>query len=78
MIDSKLEEMTAKEAVDAGLIEAIVDGSAKISGTYELTKNGGIEYDQNNFSFKDKNNNLRVGRFKDNIELLTFFELFQK
>ena len=77
MIDSKLEEMTAAEALIAGLVDAVLEGTAKISGTYEITENG-VDYDQNNFAFKDKNNVLRVGRFKDTAELLTFFSLFRK
>ena len=76
MIDVQLEEMTIKEAVDAGLVEAIKRGEAKVCGSYELTQDGYVEFDQNNFMFKDKNNVLRVGRFKDNGELVGFWKEF--
>lgn len=76
MIDVQLEEMTAAEAIDAGLVEAIERGEAKVSGKYELTQDGEIEFEQNNFMFKDKNNVLRVGKFKDDVELVNFWEEF--
>lgn len=77
MVDTKLEDFSANEAVDVGWIDAILNDTAKVSGTYELTENG-VEYDQNNFAFKDKWGELRIGRFKDTAELLTFFSLFRK
>ena len=73
MIDTQLEEFTAAEAIVAGLVEAIKDGSAKVSGTYEVTPNGTVEYNQNNFVFKDKYGALRVGNFKNQYELIRFF-----
>lgn len=77
MVDLKIEEFDAAGALSAGLVDAILNGSAKVSGMYELTENG-VEYDQNNFAFKDKWGALRIGRFKDNAELLTFLSLFGK
>ena len=72
MIDIPFEEMTAAEAVNAGLIDALKNGEVKISGTYEITAEGKIEYDQNNFVFKDKGGYLRLGKFKDTVELTEF------
>lgn len=76
MIDTQLEEFTAAEAVSIGLIEAIKRGEAKVSGTYELLPEGGIKFDQNNFLFKDKWGELRVGSFKDADELQSFWDKF--
>lgn len=72
MVDLKIEEFTAEDAAEAGLVEVIKSGVVEISGVYELTPSGEIDYDQNNFVFKDKDGNLRAGRFKDNDELLNF------
>lgn len=65
MIDLQVELFTAQTAVDAGLIEAIKRGEAKINGSYELTSDGFLQYEQNNFLFKDKFGNLRAGKFID-------------
>lgn len=75
MIDSELENLTAAEAVDAGLIDALKRGEVRINGTYEVYKDGTLDFDQNNVTFRDKNNKLRVCRFKDDYELLKFVEL---
>lgn len=76
MIDTKLEEFTAAEAVDAGLIEAVKRGETKVSGTYALTVKGEVEFDQNNFLFKDKNNNLRAGVFESADEICAFWDKY--
>ena len=76
MVDLEIEEFTAQEATRAGLIDAIKRGETKISGTYELTPDGYVEFEQNNFTFKDKNNNLRCGKFKYDSELVDFWEEF--
>lgn len=72
MVDVKLEEFTAKKAVDAGLGELVKRGEVRINGSYELTPKGDITFEQNNFMFYDKNNALRAGYFKDETELLNF------
>ena len=72
MITNELEYFTAKEAVKDGLIESIKSVETKIAGSYEIFANGGFDFNQRNFVFKDKLGNLRVGRFKDGGELLTF------
>jgi len=76
MIDLKIEEFTAAEAVKAGLIDAVKNGEVKINGTYELTQSGNLECEQNNFCFTDRYGNLRAGRFKDRHELLDFSMVF--
>lgn len=76
MVDLEIEEFTAETATRAGLVDAIKRGETKISGTYELTPEGYVEFEQNNFVFTDKNNNLRGGRFKDDSELLNFWSNF--
>lgn len=70
MTDLKLEIFTAQEAADAGLIEAIKRGETKITGSYELTADGFLIYEQNNFLFTDKTGKLRCGRFVD-----TFYDI---
>ena len=75
MIDTELEEFTAAEAINAGLVDAIKDGSAKVSGTYELKPNGVVEFNQNNFVFNDKFGGLRIGKFKSNSQLKVFLNV---
>ena len=70
MIDLEFEQFTAQSAVDAGLIEAIKRGEAKITGSYEVTADGFLIYEQNNFLFTDKTGKLRCGRFAD-----TFYDI---
>lgn len=72
MIDTELELFTVNEAIDAGLINAVQIGATKIYGTFTVDKNGSLTLDQNNFVFKDKFGNLRVGRFKNSKELMDF------
>ena len=75
MIDTKLENFTAAEAADAGLIDAVNRGEVKISGTYELTPKD-LTFEQNNFVFNDKFGVLRVGNFNDAAELMKFWEMY--
>ena len=72
MITNELEYFTAREAINLGLLESIERGEAKVEGSYELLGNGGIEFKQRNFVFKDKQGNLHVGRFKDEGEIFSF------
>lgn len=75
MIDTELEEFTAAEAINAGLATAVMEGSAKVSGTYEMKPDGVVEFEQNNFVFNDKYGKLRVGRFKSNSQLKVFLNV---
>ena len=70
MIDLEFEQFTAQSAADAGLIEAIKRGETKITGSYEVTADGFLIYEQNNFLFTDKTGKLRCGRFVD-----TFYDI---
>ena len=56
------------------MVEAVKRGETKISGSYELMANGEVKIEQKNFMFKNKNGELRVGRFKNGNEVLRFFE----
>ena len=80
MIDLEFEQFTAQSAVDAGLIEAIKRGKTKITGSYEVTADGFLNYEQNNFLFTDKTGKLRCGRFVDTFydiaEINKFLALF--
>ena len=69
MIDNEMETFTAAEARSAGLIESIKRGETIVEGYYTLTAKG-LMFNQRAFVFKDKLGNLRVGRFKDDRELL--------
>ena len=71
MILTETEVFTAEEAVKAGAADAINAGSTEIAGYYELTPDG-IKFQQKKFAFHDKCNNLRVGIFATDEELLTF------
>lgn len=72
MIDCKIENFTASEAVEAGLLEAIQRGDCIVNGSYKIAKDGHLELKQNNFVFNDKGGNLRVGKFMDNKQLIYF------
>ena len=76
-MDLVVEKFTAKTAAEAGLIETLKRGDLRITGSYELTKDGFLNYQQNNFVFKDKFGNLRCGRFIDMpVEVIRFAALF--
>ena len=74
------EIFTAESAIEAGLIEAVRSGATKITGSYEMTEDGSIEFKQNEFTFIDKNGNPRYGKFKvrfrDMAEITMFSALF--
>lgn len=80
MKDLQIELFTAQTAVDAGLIEAVKRGEAKITGSYKITPEGFLQYEQNNFVFKDRFGNLRAGKFietfHDIAEITLFSALF--
>ena len=75
MIQLENEKFTAMEAVNAGLIDAIKRGETRLECHAEINK-GELIFDQRNFTFTDKNNNLRSGKFKDDSELVAFYALF--
>lgn len=72
MIDTKTEKFLANIAISAGLPEAIKRGETVVEGSYSIDKNGSIAFKQKNFVFKDKDGNLRTGKFADSEELLDF------
>ena len=76
----QVEIFTAESAIEAGLIEAVRSGETKISGSYEMNRDGVIEFKQNKFTFIDKNGKLRCGKFKvkfhDMAEVTMFSALF--
>ena len=75
MIQLENEKFTARQAVDAGLIEANKRREARLECHAEIT-GGNLIIDQRNFTFTDKNGNLRSGKFKDDSELVAFYALF--
>lgn len=74
MIDKPLEKLTAHEAVAAGLIDAIKSGEAKVTGIYTVDKNCKVNFHQQNILFTDVFENIRLIKFADNSELITFWE----
>ena len=78
MITNELEYFTAQEAIKAGLYDAIKRGESKFSGHYELSKDGNFDIKQQNFVFKDTNNNLRIGKFRDVDEVLDFMSYIRE
>jgi len=75
MIQLENEKFTARQAVDAGLIDAIKRRETKPTCQVEIDK-GNLIFTQRNFTFTDKNGNLRSGKFKDDSELVAFYALF--
>lgn len=69
MIDNEMETFTAAEARESGLFDAIRRGEAVVEGSYRLTARG-LQVKQRAFVFRDKLGGLRVGRFKDESEIL--------
>lgn len=72
MINVEVEKFTAESAVGAGLIEAVQREDCVVNGSYNLSADGYLEFNQNNFVFKDKKGGLRVGKFADTAELINF------
>lgn len=74
MIDKEVENFSADEAVEAGLIDALKNGDTKIEGFYSIGKECKVDFHQKKFFFTDKNNEVRLAKFADNVELLKFWE----
>lgn len=74
MVDMGVEKFSAQGAIDAGLIDAIKSGVAKVSGTYEVGTDCKLSFASKVFNFIDKSGNLRLGKFED-TELINFWEM---
>lgn len=72
MIEGNAELFTAEEAKDAGLLDAIKKGKAKVEGHYTVTADGNIKFRQQIFTFSDKFGNWSFGKFVTDDELLKF------
>lgn len=72
MIDRNVEMLTAQEAADAGLLESIKRGEAKVEGHYSITPEGKLKFKQTTFTFTDSAGNWSFGRFANDDELLRF------
>ena len=77
MITNELEYFTAKQAIDEGLCDAIKRGETVVAGYYEYSKNGTLDFKQQNFVFKDKSGALRIGKFHNANDVLEFLELMK-
>ena len=75
MIDTPITKLTAKTAVDAGLIEAVKSGEAIVTGVYSIGKDLKVNFTQRNFFFTDKNNEVILAKFADSVELIKFWEI---
>ena len=75
MIDTPLTILTAENAVEQGLIDAIKNGEAKVTGVYTIDKDCKIDFHQRNFFFTTNNDEVILARFADNYELFHFWEL---
>ena len=78
MITNETEVFTSNQAIQLELYEAIKRGETKFSGHYELNKDGNLDFKQQNFVFKDKRGNLRVGKFRDADEVLEFMDYIRE
>lgn len=76
MVDVKIEDFTAEQAKELGLVDAIKRGEVKITGTYEIKQDGEFCVDQNNFVFTDKFGKLRAGKFETNTDVIFFQNYF--
>ena len=72
MIDRNVEMLTAQEAKEAGLLESIKRGEAKVEGHYSITPEGKLKFKQTTFTFTDSTGNWSFGRFANDDELLRF------
>ncbi|MBQ9487862.1 MAG: hypothetical protein IJU91_08720 [Selenomonadaceae bacterium] len=72
MIDRNVEMLTAQEAAEAGLLDSIKRGEAKVEGHYSITPEGKLKFKQTTFTFTDSAGNWSFGRFADEDELLKF------
>lgn len=77
MILTETEVFTAEEAVKAGVADAVAADATQIEGYFELTQEG-IQFQQKKFAFRDKYNNLRVGIFATDKDLLAFSRFLEK
>ena len=75
MLDLPLKKLTADEAVNLGLIDAIKNGEAKIAGVYTIDKNCKVDFTQRNFFFTTKNDEVILAKFANNYEVFHFWEL---
>ena len=75
MIDTSVENFTADEAIETGLIEAIKCGETKVAGSFSLDKNG-LKINQQKFCFKGSDGFFCAGKFVSNDELWNFFEKY--
>ena len=71
MLNVAVEKMTAEKAIKLSLIERVKEGAAVIEGNFTLKK-GEIEYYPQTFTFNDKYEVFRAGRFEDAEEFLKF------
>lgn len=76
MITTEVELLTAEEALERGLKEALEQNSVKIEGSYEISNND-IVITQKTFIFKSKIGDVVYARFKDNIELFKFVTMLK-
>ena len=75
MIDTPLTLLTAEKAVELGLIDAIKNGEANITGVYSIGKDCKIDFHQRNFFFTTKDDEVILAKFADNYELFHFWEI---
>lgn len=78
MIDTSVENFTAQEAIESGLIEAIERGETKIEGNYLIEKGKGLKITQRKFGFTDEGRCWRVGKFASDDELFKFWEAYEE
>lgn len=76
MIDTSVENFTALEAVETGLIDAIKRGETKVAGSFSIDKNG-LKVNKQKFCFRDKFGSLVVGKFVSDDELWNFWEIYR-
>ena len=74
----EVENVTAKEALSAGLVEAIERRQVCLQGTYRVEYDGRILFKQKAVTFKQSDGAVRSLRFDDSVEFEKFLTAFTK
>jgi|GEM_PF-1473722 len=75
MVERGVEKIKAKEAVQIGLLQAVLNGDCKVECQVEIEK-GEIKIKQRPTYFEDATGKLRVVEFSDESEVIAFFAIF--
>lgn len=75
MIESGVEKITAQDAVNIGLLQAVMNGDCKVECQVEI-ESGKIKIKQRPTYFEDAAGKLRAVEFEEETELVAFAAIF--